>query len=68
MKELFIRFAVCVFCDRLSIFVCASFPLFEGRMWDLLVKVPGHFLSYFVILYMLSALISCYCADVLRPR
>ncbi|MBV2113371.1 MAG: hypothetical protein KUF82_20660 [Candidatus Thiodiazotropha sp. (ex Ctena orbiculata)] len=35
-EELFIRFTV-----------CASFPFgFEGGMWDLVVFVPGHCLSF----------------------
>ena len=46
-KELFIRFTVRVFSERLTICVCASFPFgFGGGMWDLIVVVPDHCLSF----------------------
>ena len=33
--------------ERLSIYICASFPYgFKGEMWDLIVLVPGHCLSF----------------------
>ena len=42
-KELFIRFAVRVFRERLSVCLCASFPFgFEGGMWDLSLLIRGH--------------------------
>ena len=47
-KELFIRFAVSAFCKLLSIYVFSYFPFgFEGRMWDLIVSVPDHCLSFY---------------------
>ena len=37
-----------VFLDRLSICVCTSFHFdFEGGMWDLIVLVPDHCLSFY---------------------
>ena len=52
-KELFIRFTARAFSKLLSIFVFSFFPFgFEGRMWDLIVSVPDHCLSfYFGLLY-----------------
>ena len=48
-EELFIRFTVRVFHERLSFLcVCPSFPFgFEGGMWDLLVLIPDHCLSIY---------------------
>ena len=35
-------------CVVLSIYVFISFPFgFEGRMWDLIVSVPDHCLSFY---------------------
>ena len=46
-NKLFIRFAVSVFRERLSICVCAFFHLgFEGGMWDLIVLVSDYCLSF----------------------
>ena len=40
-KELFIQFTASA-----SIYVFSYFPFgFEGRMWDLIVSVPDHYLS-----------------------
>ena len=45
-KELFIRFTVRMFRERLSVYVCASFLFgFDGRMWDLFVFVPDSYFS-----------------------
>ena len=47
-KELFIRFTASAFCKLLSIYVFSYFPFgFEGRMWDLIVSVPDHCLSFY---------------------
>ena len=47
-KELFIRFTARAFRKLLSIYVFSYFPFgFEGRMWDLLVSVPDHCLSFY---------------------
>ena len=47
-KELFIRFNTRAFRKLLSIYVFSSFPFgFEGRIWNLIVLVPGHFLSFY---------------------
>ena len=36
-----------VFRERFSVCLCASSPFgFEGGIWDLIVLVPGHFLSF----------------------
>ena len=49
--ELFIRFIVRVFCERLSICVyCYSFLFsFEGEMWDLIILISHHCLSNYLI-------------------
>ena len=47
-KELFIRFTTRAFRKLLSIYVFSYFPFgFEGRMWDLIVSVPDHCLSFY---------------------
>ena len=47
-KELSIRFTVSAFRKLLSIYVLSCFPFgFEGRMWDLIVSVPDHCLSFY---------------------
>ena len=47
-KELFIRFTASAFRKLLSIYVFSYFPFgFEGRMWDLIVSVPDHCLSFY---------------------
>ena len=47
-KELFIRFTASAFCKLPSIYVFSYFPFgFEGRMWDLIVSVPDHCLSFY---------------------
>ena len=47
-KELFILFAASAFRKLLSIYVFSYFPFgFEGRIWDLIVSVPDHCLSFY---------------------
>ena len=47
-KELFIRFAASALRKLLSVCVFIYFPFgFEGRMWDLIVSVPDHCLSFY---------------------
>ena len=47
-KKLFIWFTVHAFHKLLSIYVFSYFPFgFEGRMWDLIVSVPDHCLSFY---------------------
>ena len=47
-KELFIRFTTSAFRKLPSIYVFSYFPFgFEGRMWDLIVSVPDHCLSFY---------------------
>ena len=47
-KELFIRFTASAFRKLSSIHVLSYFPFgFEGRMWDLIVSVPDHCLSFY---------------------
>ena len=49
-KELFIRFTVHSFRKLLSVYVFSYFPFgFEGRIWDLIVSVPDHCLSFYFI-------------------
>ena len=46
--ELFIRFTASAFRKLPSIYVFSYFPFgFEGRMWDLIVSVPDHCLSFY---------------------
>ena len=46
-KELFIRFTASAFRKLPSIYVFSYFSFgFEGRMWDLIVSVPDHCLSF----------------------
>ena len=48
-KELFIRFAARAFRKLLSIYVFSNFTFgFEGRMWDRIVSVPDHCLSFYI--------------------
>ena len=47
-KELFILFAASAFRKLSSIYVFSYFPFgFEGRIWDLIVSVPEHCLSFY---------------------
>ena len=49
-KELFIRFTARAFRKLLSIYVFCSFPFgSEGRIWDLIVLLPDHCLSFYFI-------------------
>ena len=48
--ELLIRFTACAFRKLLSINIFSYFPFgFEGRMWDLIVSVPDHCLSFYLV-------------------
>ena len=45
---IFIRFTASAFRKLRSIYVFSYFPFgFEGRMWDLLVSIPDHCLSFY---------------------
>ena len=47
-KELFILFAASAFRKLSSVYVFSYFPFgFEGRIWDLIVSVPDHCLSFY---------------------
>ena len=47
-KELFIRFSASAFRKLPSIYVFSYFPFgLEGRVWDLIVSVPDHCLSFY---------------------
>ena len=49
-KELIIRFSASAFRELPSICVFSYFPFgFEGRMWDLIVSVPDHCLSFYFV-------------------
>ena len=53
MKELFIGFTASAFHKLLSIYVFSYSPFgFEGRMWDLIVSVPDHCLSFFLCTFL----------------
>ena len=48
-KELFILFAARAFLKLLSFYVFSYFPFgFEGRIWDLIVSVSDHRLSFYL--------------------
>ena len=50
VKELFILFAASAFRKLSSIYVFSYFPFgFEGRIWDLIVSVPDHCLSFYFL-------------------
>ena len=45
---MFIRFTARAFRKLLSVYVFSYFPFgFEGRIWDLIVLVPDHCLSFY---------------------
>ena len=47
-KELFILFAASAFRKLSSIYVISYFPFgFERKIWDLIVSVPDHCLSFY---------------------
>ena len=49
-KELFIRFTASAFRKLPSIYEFSYFHFgFEGRMWDLIVSVPDHCLSFYFV-------------------
>ena len=49
-KELFIRFTASAFRKLPSIYVFSYFPFgFEVRIWDLIVLVPDHCLSFYFV-------------------
>ena len=46
--KLYIRFTASAFRKLPSIYVFSYIPFgFEGRMWDLIVSVPDHCLSFY---------------------
>ena len=50
-EELFIWFTARAFRKLLSIYVFSYLPFdFEGRMWDRIVSVPDHCLSFYFLL------------------
>ena len=54
-KELFIRFTARAFRKLLSICAFSYFPFgFEGRIWDLIISVPDHCLSFYLSYSMFS--------------
>ena len=58
-KELFIRFTASAFRKLPSVYVFSYFPFgFEGRMWDLIVSVPDHCLSFY---FLLEPVCVCVC-------
>ena len=55
-------FTACAFRKLLSIYVFSSFPFgFEGRIWDLIVPVSDHCLSFYYTCPIV------YCAHDLHP-
>ena len=54
-RKLFIQFTTSAFRKLLSIYVFSCFPFgFVGRMWDLIVSVPDHCLSFYFSLFRLQ--------------
>ena len=54
-KALCIRCTASAFRKLLSIYVLSCFPFdFESRMWDLIVSVPDHCLSFYFTLEILT--------------
>ena len=50
LQELFILFAASAFRKLSSIYVFSYFPFgFGGGMWDLIVSVPDHCLSFYFL-------------------
>ena len=46
------RYAASAFRKLSSIYVFSYFPFgFEGRIWDLIVSVPDHCLSFYFTMY-----------------
>ena len=62
---MFIRFTARAFRKLLSIYVLSYFPFaFESGIWDLIVSVPDHCLSfYFVMKLGASGATKGYCND-----
>ena len=59
-KELFIRFTASAFRKLLSIYVFSYFPFgFECRMWDLILSVPDHCLSFHFIVWTKDFIPDC---------
>ena len=61
---MFIRFTASAFRKLPSIYVFSYFPCgFEGRIWDLIVSVPDHCLSFYFskirLLHLETILNSC---------
>ena len=51
-EELFILFTAHAFRKMLSIYVFSYFPFgFDGRIFELIVSVPDHCLSFYFVLY-----------------
>ena len=49
-KQLIIRLAASAFRKLPSVYVFSYFPFgFEGRVWDLIVSVPDHCLSFYFV-------------------
>ena len=56
LGKLFIRFTASAFRKLPSIYVFSYFPFgFEGRMWDLIVSVPDHCLSFYFVMLLLKS-------------
>ena len=66
-KELFIRFTASAFRKLPSIYAFSYFSFgFEGSMWDLIVSVPDHCLSFYSVFFSCSAShLIVTCTDVL---
>ena len=61
------RFTASAFRKLPSIYVFSYFPFgFEGRMWDLIVSVPDHCLSfYFTLIFLTHQKRQCVTQDLI---
>ena len=68
-KELFIRFTASAFRKLLSVHVFGYFPFgSEGRMWDLIVSVPDHCLSFYFVLNEIMVYLYFLCVELNHGR
>ena len=58
-RGLFVLFAASAFRGLSSVYVFSYFPFgFEGRIWDLIVSVPDHCLSFYFMIFNIHILSS----------
>ena len=66
---LFILFTASAFRKLSSIYVFSYFPFgFEGRIWDLIVSVPDHCLSFYFVFMTVKVKVSLFTSNVGSQR